>query len=62
LKSKKTTEQRVGIVSSIPLGRAGKPEEIAGVAMMFATDRCSFVSRQTIVVDGGETIRQQRHQ
>ena len=52
-----TTEQRVDIVSSIPLGRAGKPEEVAGVALMLASDYCSFVSGQTFVVDGGETIR-----
>jgi 3-oxoacyl-[acyl-carrier protein] reductase len=52
-----TTEQRVDIVSSIPLGRAGKPEEIAGMALMLASDYSSFVSGQTIVVDGGETIR-----
>jgi 3-oxoacyl-[acyl-carrier protein] reductase len=52
-----TTEQRVDIVSSIPLGRAGKPEEIAGVALMLAGDYTSFISGQTIVVDGGETIR-----
>ena len=52
-----TTEQRVDIVSSIPLGRAGKPEEIAGVALMLASDYSSFVTGQTIVVDGGETIR-----
>jgi 3-oxoacyl-[acyl-carrier protein] reductase len=52
-----TTEQRVDIVSSIPLGRAGKPEEIAGVALMLASDYSSFVSGQTIVADGGETIR-----
>jgi hypothetical protein len=44
-------------VSSIPLGRAGKPEEVAGAALMLASDYCSFVSGQTIVVDGGETIR-----
>jgi NAD(P)-dependent dehydrogenase (short-subunit alcohol dehydrogenase family) len=52
-----TTEQRVDIVSSIPLGRAGKPEEIAGIALMLASDYSSFVSGQIIVVDGGETIR-----
>ena len=52
-----TTEQRVDIVSSIPLGRAGKPEEIGGVALMLACDYCSFVNGQTVVVDGGETIR-----
>jgi 3-oxoacyl-[acyl-carrier protein] reductase len=50
-------EQRVEIVASIPLGRAGRPEEIAGVALMLACDYSSFVSGQTIVVDGGETIR-----
>ncbi|MDQ3967526.1 MAG: SDR family oxidoreductase [Thermoproteota archaeon] len=52
-----TSEQRVDIVSSILLGRADKPEEIAGVALMLASDYCSFVNGQTIVVDGGETIR-----
>jgi 3-oxoacyl-[acyl-carrier protein] reductase len=52
-----TTEQRVDIVSSIPLGRAGKPEEIASVTLVLASDYTSFVSGQTIVVDGGETIR-----
>jgi 3-oxoacyl-[acyl-carrier protein] reductase len=52
-----TTEQRVDIVSSIPFGRAGKPEEVAGVALILACDYTSFVNGQTIVVDGGETIR-----
>ena len=52
-----TTEQRVDIVRSIPLGRAGKPEEIATVALVLASDYPSFVNGQTIVVDGGEIIR-----
>jgi 3-oxoacyl-[acyl-carrier protein] reductase len=52
-----TTEQRIDIVRSIPLGRAGKPEEIASVALVLASDYTSFVNGQTIVVDGGETIR-----
>lgn len=52
-----TTSQKVDIVSSIPLGRAGKPEEVAGVALMLASDYASYINGQTIVVDGGETIR-----
>jgi 3-oxoacyl-[acyl-carrier protein] reductase len=52
-----TTEQRVNIVSSIPFGREGKPEEVAGVALILACDYTSFVNVQTIVVDGGKTIR-----
>ena len=50
-------EQKNELVSSIPLGRAGKPEEIAGVALMLASDYASFVNGQTVIVDGGETIR-----
>jgi 3-oxoacyl-[acyl-carrier protein] reductase len=52
-----STSEKVGIVSSIPLGRAGQPKEVAGVALMLASDYASFVNGQTIVVDGGETIR-----
>ena len=50
------TSQQVDIVSSIPLGRADKPEEVAGVALMLASDYTSYVNGQTIVVDGGETM------
>jgi NAD(P)-dependent dehydrogenase (short-subunit alcohol dehydrogenase family) len=46
--------QRKDLVSGIPLGRPGKPEDIAGVALMLASDYCEFVNGQTIVVDGGE--------
>src|SRR6185369_3229502 len=37
------------------LGRFGRPEEIAGVAFFLASDDSSFVSGQTIAVDGGFT-------
>ena len=39
-----------------PLGRLGEPDEIAGVAVMLASDAGSYVSGQTIAVDGGLTI------
>ena len=52
-----TDGQKKELVSSIPLGRAGEPEEIAGVALMLASDYTSFVNGQTVIVDGGETIR-----
>jgi NAD(P)-dependent dehydrogenase (short-subunit alcohol dehydrogenase family) len=46
--------QRKDLISGIPLGRPGRPEDIAGVALMLASDYCEFVNGQTIVVDGGE--------
>jgi NAD(P)-dependent dehydrogenase (short-subunit alcohol dehydrogenase family) len=45
------------LMSSIPLGRAGRPSEIAGVVLLLASDYSSFVNGQTIVIDGGETMR-----
>lgn len=48
--------ERLDLVSVIPLGRPGKPEDIAGVAMMLASDYSSFVNGQTVVVDGGEVM------
>ena len=50
-------EEKTKLVSSIPLGRAGQPGDIAGVALMLACDFCSFVNGQTVIVDGGEIIR-----
>ena len=38
------------------VGRVGKPEEIAEVLLFLASDRASFITGQTIIVDGGYTI------
>jgi NAD(P)-dependent dehydrogenase (short-subunit alcohol dehydrogenase family) len=39
-----------------PLGRIGQPDEIAGAAVFLASDAGTFMSGQTVVVDGGATI------
>ena len=41
--------------SRTALGRWGRPEEIAGVVVFLAGDTASFITGQTIAVDGGMT-------
>lgn len=41
------------LVSQIPLGRLGKPEDVAGLASFLASDEAAYVTGATFVVDGG---------
>jgi 3-oxoacyl-[acyl-carrier protein] reductase len=43
-------------VAAIPLGRVARPEEIAAVAAFFASDEASYITGQTLLVDGGRTV------
>lgn len=49
---------RAEFLSRIPLGREGRPEEIAGVAAWLAGDEATWVSGHTMVVDGAELTRE----
>jgi len=42
--------------SKAPLNRVGGPEDLKGLAVLLASDAGSFITGQTIVVDGGATI------
>ena len=45
------------MVDGTALGRMGKPEEVAAVALFLASDDASFVTGSSYVVDGGWTAR-----
>jgi 3-oxoacyl-[acyl-carrier protein] reductase len=44
------------VLSGIPSGRFGAPEEVANVALFLASDCASWVTGQTLVVDGGQSL------
>ena len=44
------------VLRSIPLGRYGMPQEIANVALFLASGAASWVTGQTIAVDGGQML------
>ena len=44
------------IVGTQPIKHLGQPQEIADVALMLAADESSYLTGQTIVVDGGRTL------
>ena len=39
--------------ASQPIGRMGKPEEIAGLALYLASDEAGFITGSDFAIDGG---------
>ncbi len=44
---------REGLMDRIPMGRAGRPEDVAGVAVFLAGSSSDYITGQVIHVDGG---------
>jgi len=44
------------LLQRVPMGRIGEPEEIVGAMIYLASDASSFVTGETIVVDGGTLL------
>jgi 3-oxoacyl-[acyl-carrier protein] reductase len=46
-----TTIQK--LTENIPLGRMGKPEDVASAVAFLASDKAGYITGQTLLVDGG---------
>ena len=53
----KTEEGKAGMVSNVPLKRAGRPEEIAQAIVFVSSDKASFITGAAYPVDGGKSAR-----
>jgi 2-dehydro-3-deoxy-L-rhamnonate dehydrogenase (NAD+) len=51
-----TGEQRALLTSKIPMGRLGKPEEVAAVVKFLVYHESSFVTRQGYDISGGRSV------
>lgn len=52
-----TEEQRAAFVSQIPLGRLGAAEDVANAVLFLASHQASYITGQTLAVDGGLTMQ-----
>src|SRR6266850_2120298 len=50
-----TAENKAALKSAVPLGRLGKPDDVANAALYLASDQAAFITGQVITVDGGKT-------
>src|SRR3954453_19877498 len=52
-----TPEGRARVIAEEPVGRVGKPEEIAAAVLWLCSDTAAFVIGHALVMDGGQTIQ-----
>lgn len=50
-----TPEGRARVIAQEPVGRMGKPEEIAAAVVWLCSDAAAFVTGHAMVIDGGQT-------
>ena len=43
--------------AQIPMGRVGEPSEIAAALLFLVSDLASYITGQTLVVDGGASVK-----
>ena len=48
--------RRDAMLSRIPAGRFGLPQDMAGAALFLASPLAAYVTGQTLIVDGGLTL------
>ena len=52
-----TSEGREKVIAEEPVGRVGRPEEIAAAVLWLCSNAAAFVVGHAMVIDGGQTVQ-----
>jgi len=55
-----TKEAKAALVNGVPIGRIGEPDEVAAAVEFLASDRASFITGHSLLVDGGKHVGRPR--
>jgi NAD(P)-dependent dehydrogenase (short-subunit alcohol dehydrogenase family) len=50
-----SAERKAGLISTVPLGRVGEPDEIANAIVFLCSDKAAFITGHVLSVDGGKS-------
>jgi NAD(P)-dependent dehydrogenase (short-subunit alcohol dehydrogenase family) len=49
-----TSDTKAALAGGVPIGRIGEPSEVAAAVEFLASDRASFITGHSLLVDGGK--------
>ena len=50
-----SAERKAGLISTVPLGRVGEPDEIANAILFLCSGQATFITGHVLSVDGGKS-------